>query len=359
MELTSPYDNITPESLKSEILADIAADNQAVDIREGAYTNTVVSGVAYRMYAGYQHMKQLLYAAFPTAESGEFIDRAADSVGMTRKPAEKATVQLTFTGDVGTNVPVGTVCYATESGLRFVTTQEVMLADDSATALAEAVESGAAYNLAAGQINALYVNIDSITGVTNLQAAFGGTDVESDEAFFDRYHQKMTLAPTSNNPDQWILWALEVPGVAFAHCIPVWAGAGTVKVIVAGPDKAPVDDDVVAACQEHLEGKRIISTQVTAVSARHLEVDLIGQIVLGAGYTCDEIQEQLTQLANNMLAQVSFGQETVVPYSKFLACLLQCDGVDDYIQFEVNGTTDGLHIGADETWSAGIVLIEE
>ena len=121
MDLTSPYDNITPESLKSEILADIRQHSE-VDVQEGAFANVLVSGVAYKQFEAYQLMRQLLYAAFPDATAGEFIDRAAEAAGLERKPATKAEAEVTFTGADGTVVPTWTVVYASVSGLRFQTT---------------------------------------------------------------------------------------------------------------------------------------------------------------------------------------------------------------------------------------------
>ncbi len=356
MDLTSPYDNITPESLKAEILTDISQHSD-VDVQEGAFANVLVSGVAYKVFAVYQQMRQLLHAAFPDATAGEFIDRAAAGVGLERKEATQAEVDITFTGEDGTDVPAGTVVYASVSGLRFQTTADTTLVDGRATAPAQAAAGGKEYNVSSGEIDTMYVNVAGITGVTNLQAAAGGTDVESDEAFWHRYHTKMTLQPTSNNPDQYVIWALEVPGVAFAKCIPVWNGANTVKVIIAGEGREPVEPDMLQNCIEHLESKRVISTEVTVVSAAARSINLTAEISLGEGYTTQAVAEQFTQLVNEMLVGVPFGQQVTIPYSKFLSCLLRCDGVNDYSTMLVDGGTAAVVIEADQTCSAGTVTV--
>lgn len=358
MDLTSPYDNITPETLKAEMLTDISQHSD-VDVQEGAFANVLVSGVAYTMFAAYQQMRQLLYAAFPDATAGEFIDRAAQAVALERKDATLAETEVTFTGEDGTLVPAGTVVYASVSGLRFQTTADTTIANGSATAPAQAAAGGKEYNVAAGEIDTMYVNVAGITAVTNLQAAAGGTDAESDEAFWLRYHTKMTLRPTSNNPDQYVLWALEVPGAAFAKCIPVWNGAGTVKVIIAGEGREPVDPDVLQACVDHLESQRVISTEVTVVSVSARSVDLTAEIVLAEGHTTQSVAEQFTQLVNELLAGLPFGQPATIPYSKFLSCLLRCDGVDDYTSLLVDGGTDAVVIDSEQTCSAGTVTVTD
>ena len=356
MDLTSPYDSITPESLKAEILADINT-NDGVDVQEGAFANTIVSGVAYKMFAAYQLMRQLLYAAFPDATAGEFIDKAAASVGLKRKEAATATVELTFTGEDGAFIPAQTVVYASASGLSFRTTAETTIAGGRAVAPAKAADGGAEYNVSAGEIDKMYVNVAEVVGVTNLQAAVGGTDAESDEALWQRYHTKMTLQPTSDNPDQYIIWALEVPGIAWAQCIPVWNGAGTVKVIVAGEGREPVDPDVLQDCIDYLAAKRVIGTDVTVVSVAERSIDLSAKIKLAAGYELEAVTAQFTQLVNERLAQVPFGVAATVPYSKILSCLLQCDGVDDYTMLSVDGGTAALEITAEQTCRVGTAAV--
>ena len=355
MDLTSPYDNITPESLKAEVLADIKA--AGIDVQEGSFANVLVSGVAYKMFAGYQQMRQLLYAAFPDATAGEFIDKAAAAVGLKRKEAAAATAEITFTGEDGAFIPAQTVVYASASGLSFRTTESTTIVDGRAVAPAQATDGGAEYNVGAGEIDRMYVNVAEVASVTNLQAAVGGTNPESDEALWQRYHTKMTLQPTSDNPDQYIIWALEVPGIAWAQCIPVWNGAGTVKVIVAGEGREPVDPDVLQDCIDHLAAKRVIGADVTVVSVAERSVDLAAKIKLADGYELEAVTEQFTRLVNERFAQVPFGVAVTIPYSKILSCLLQCDGVDDYTTLSVDGGTAALEITTEQTCRVGTAAV--
>ena len=356
MDLTSPYDNITPESLKTEILSDIR-QHSGVDVQEGSFANVLVSGVAYKLFAGYQQMRQLLYAAFPDAAAGEFIDKAAAAVGMERKEATSATVEVVFTGTEGALIPAQTVVYASASGLCFRTTADAAITGGNATALAQAVSGGAEYNVAAGEIDTMYVNVVGVTGVTNLQAAEGGTDEEDDEALWQRYHTRMTLQPTSANPGQYIIWALEVPGVAWAQCIPVWNGAGTVKVVIAGEGRMPVEPDVLQDCIDYLAEKQVIGAETTVVSVAARTVDLDAEVELTEGYTMEAVSAQFAQLVNDLFGQVPFGSPTKIPYSKILSCLLRCDGVNDYSVLQVDGGTDAVEITAEQTCSVGTVTV--
>lgn len=356
MDLTSPYDTITPESLKAEILADIQ-QHSGVDVQEGSFANVLISGVAYKMFAGYQQMRQLVYAAFPDATAGEFIDKAAAAVGLKRKEAAVATVEITFTGEDGTFIPAGTVLYASVSGLRFRTTADTTVVGGRAVAPAQAADGGAEYNVAAGELDTMHVNVAGVASVTNLQAAAGGTDTESDEALWQRYHTKMTLQPTSDNPDQYVIWALEVPGIAWARCIPVWNGAGTVKVIVAGEGRQPVDPPVLQECIDHLAAKRVIGADITVVSVVERSVDLTAEISLADGCAPEAVAAQFAQLVNERFNRVTFGSAVTIPYSKILSCLLQCDGVDDYTSLLVDGGTAAIEVTAEQICRVGTVAV--
>lgn len=357
MNATSPYENITPESLKAEILADITAQDADVSTREGSFANTLVSGAAYQIYQTYQRMNEALIAAFPDETSGAYIDKAAAQIGMSRIPGTKAEVTVSFAGADGTVIPAGTVLYASGSGLRFVTVAHAVISDGAAQADAQAAEEGVRYNLKAGEINSMYVNVAGVDSVTNPQAALGGTDEESDADFYARYHAMKTRPVSSGNKNQYILWALETPGVAYAQCIPVWNGAGTVKVVIAGSDRGAVGDDVVAACREHIKAELFAGVELTVVSVETRMLTLEAEVTLAAGYTAEQVAEQWEQLVCELLDEQPFGEAAIIPYSKFLGRLLQCDGVDDYSAMTVDGGTQAVPIGAEEAAAVASVAV--
>ena len=60
-----------------------------------------------------------------------------------------------------------------------------------------------------------------------------------------------------------------------------------------------------------------------------------------------------------MLSAQTFGQDVTIPYSRFLACLLQCSGVADYSSFTVNGGTAAVSVSAEAVPVVGTVNIIE
>ena len=90
MTATSPYDELTPESIKASMLSDLTAKGVDVSIREGSYANTLVSVAAYQLFKMYQQFPSLLHMAFPDETSGEYIDKNAAQIGMVRAAGKKS-----------------------------------------------------------------------------------------------------------------------------------------------------------------------------------------------------------------------------------------------------------------------------
>ena len=51
--------------------------------------------------------------------------------------------------------------------------------------------------------------------------------------------------------------------------IPLWNGAGTVKIVIVDADNRPADSELISKVKEHIEENRPIGAEVT-VSVRHL-----------------------------------------------------------------------------------------
>ena len=123
----SPFESMTPESIKSEMLGRVINAGVDVDAREGSYANVLLSEAAYVMWKYGQTLNGFIDILFPSANSGRYLDLHAAQIGMTRQPGAKAEVTVTFSGVDGTKIPSGTVV-CTPSALRFLTTEEVTIA---------------------------------------------------------------------------------------------------------------------------------------------------------------------------------------------------------------------------------------
>ena len=350
------YESYTPERLKAEMLEILSG---TVETREGSYANTLVSPVAYQLYKIYQLMPLIKLMAFPDETAGEFIDLRARDFGIKRVLGTKATVTLQFTTPMTSNapnVPAGTVA-GTEDGLQFVTLEDAAFTDQVALVEAEAVDIGRQYNVEPNTITVMAVNIAGVSAVTNPEAAVGGTDDEKDAALLQRYHDHLQRPISSGNKNHYAAWAKEVEGISHAETVSLWNGPGTVKVIVAGPDKDPVDETIIANCAAHIEQERPIGASVTVVTVAEKAVDVVASVTLIAGHTTDEVAEELTAALGGLMASFPFGTSNLLRYSRSLALLLDCEGVEEYHSFTLNGGTANITAEAEETLVVGTVTV--
>lgn len=343
-EERSPFLSVTPESLKAEMLARVNAAGADVDTREGSYANILLSEAAYEMWKYGQTLNGLLDILFPGPESGDYLDMHAAQIGMTRRGGTKARAAVTFTGIDGTEIPAGTIV-CTRDARRFRVLEAAVISDGAVYEVeCEAEEAGAAGNVPAGTITQMAVNVPGVTMLTNETAGTGGADEESDADLWARYHERRAKPISAGNANHYEMWAKETPGVSFARCVPLWNGNGTVKVIVAGTEREALDEDIVSACAAHIEEERPIGAAVTVTTVETLEISLSAEVTLEEGYTAALVQAELSEAAAAMLAALPFAAAQTVPYSRFLACLLQCAGVADYAECDVNGAPEAVEI---------------
>ena len=271
------FESYTVEKIKADIKARLTVSN--LDTREGSFTDDQISAVAVELWKVYQSLDAIVPIAYVDETSGDYIDLRCGEFGITRKAGTKATATLAITGTNGTVIPAGKV-FVTADGYQFTVDADATIIGGAASVKVTAVEVGAAYNVAAGAIAGQLQNLVGVDSVSNAAAATGGADSEADAALVGRLSNFLQNTATSGNSAHYVQWALEVAGVGAAKVTPLWNGAGTVKVLVVGSDRGPVDGTIVAACAEHIEANRPIGATVTVLSASGLSVNVSAAITV-------------------------------------------------------------------------------
>ncbi|EHL05065.1 baseplate J-like protein [Desulfitobacterium hafniense DP7] len=344
------FETITPESIKENILNEL----ELVDVREGSYTNNLVSPTALAIWKLYDSLNALIPMVYVDETSGVYIDKKAAHYGITRKTGTKATAALHFTGVDGKVVPKGTV-FLTSDGLEFVTESAVTITAGAASTTAIAAEVGEAYNVPGGSITQQIVSISGLTGVTS-DAAVGGTDPESNKSLVERLYAYLRKPATSGNVYHYEQWALAVDGVGGVKVAPLWNGPGTVKVLIVSPAKAPVDQEVVTRCTDHIQQNRPIGATVTVESASALTINVEATITIESTTTKSAVKEAFANNLNAYLQSIAFEKYELI-YNRLAFMLLDIEGVIDYADLTVNGGTSNIAIAANEVPVAGTVVI--
>lgn len=321
---------------------------------------------------------ELEYAMDKIAEKAA--TRHLQTCGIQRRLGRKAQVILTFTLTANLNQFVLSAGYMVtgENGLEFFTDTDVVAQNTSAfTVTATAKEVGTRYNVAAYTLNTLSQSRAFLASVTNVEAAKGGLDAETeDEAKARGYQAIRRKKGVLISADDFEQAAIEVLGVgAVARAIPLLTPdrqskkAGYVHVFCLNSDLEPLN----AAQENDLE--QILNAQIPAIIGSPiktiasgvavssiellgLEVNAIATLTPG-----DNPERRAAAIYRDLVEFLRPGRlplgETVVLYS--LMSVVQNAGVRDVQSVNINvATYDALTQSVSvETFYSNIPLPSE
>ncbi len=358
----------TEEAIRQRMLDSLPSD---LDKSEGSFLWDALSPAAIELALAAIWAQQVLERGFASTTFGAYLDLRCEEHGITRRPAVKATGQVTFTGTPGTVIPAGTQVSTASSeaapAVFFATKSDATIgAGGTVTVDIEAVEAGTSGNVAAGTITMLAQPVAGVTGVSNATATNGGLDEEDDASLLARYLAKVRSPGTSGNKADYINWAMEVPGVGGVQVIPLWNGPGTVKVVLLGTDKKPASQTVVDAVQNYIapvagtgEGRAPIGATVTAAAATAVTVNTAATVVLDGTRTLAEVTADYEAALDQHYAEIAFSDDPTVRYSIAGSLLLSIKGITDYSNLTLNGGTSNITINPGEVAVRGTVTLSE
>lgn len=235
---------------------------------------------------------------FDTAEA-EYLERWASIWGVARKPAAAATGDVVFTGVNGAVVPAGAALIRAD-GAEYFTTADANLTGGTATAPVEAVTPGATGNALAGVSLGLTSPVAGVSSTVLVGAAglSGGADVEDDASLRDRFIARIQQPPQGGASNDYVTWALEVPGVTRAWVSPQELGIGTVTVRFVRDDDATIIPDAgeVAAVQAHIDTRRPVTASATVVAPVAVPLDFTIGLTPNTAAAQAAVQAELADL---------------------------------------------------------------
>ncbi|MEW9697936.1 baseplate J/gp47 family protein [Paenibacillus sp. SI8] len=348
------YETQTKATVLQRMLDATASD---IDKRQGALTFDMLSPASIELALAYVELDNVLKFGFADTTYGNYLDMRCGELGVYRKQAVKATGSLSFTGPNGTVIPKGTqVSTGGNSPIYFVTFADATISGGLITVTAEASVGGASGNVAAAKITLVTGNLNGIISVTNALAFAGGTDTESDADLLKRYIERVQKPATSGNANQYLAWAKEMPGVGDAKVYPIWAGNGTVKVVLLDTDKTAPDPSVVTDVAAHINAVRPIGATVTVVGATEVAINVSAVLTLKAGATLAQAQIQILDGLTAYLKSLAF-VDPVVRYTKVANVIGDCAAVADYASLTINSGTANVTISDGNVAILGSVIV--
>lgn len=331
------------QQIMDKMLANVSAD---VDKSEGSYVYDAVAGVGTvleDMYLdmGVQEDRYMIDSAI-----GDDLDAAAAILGVTRKPAAHAKVDLTVT-TVGTvSIPKGSRFYAESEAVFYVSLSDAEITG-SGLVQVECEEAGTIGNVPANTVLNMSDPPAGFESVTNIHPVTNGYDAEGDEEYRQRIYDRARTPATSGNVQHYLNWAREVTGVGDAKVFPLWNGGGTVKVVVVNSNKRAADDELVKVVHDHIEVVRPIGATVTVESAREKAVNISAKLTLDAGASLEQVKAAISASIAEHFRSIVF-KRSIVSYALVGAVFLDTAGVVDYADMTLNGTVSNIPLGENE-----------
>jgi uncharacterized phage protein gp47/JayE len=284
-----------------------------------------LSGAVFQLF-GYQSW--VAKQAHPATCDEEQVLRWADwRLEDGRKPAVAASGFATVTGSTGFPVDAGTV-YQSTDGRRYVVQVAATLVDGSAQLQLKAEDVGPGGNIDAGQLTAvnpvLGVNSTAVIGVDGI---VGGTDQEDIEALRARVRAAFKNPSKVGNAEDFVEWALEVPGVTRAWALPRWMGPGTFGLTFVCDADADIfpNEAKVADVQAYLERKRPITSEVYVFAAQRRDIDLHIMLTPDTAAVRQAVTKALTDLIGD-----EGGAGSLIPVSHIRAAISNAPGETDH-----------------------------
>lgn len=256
----------------------IAKDFSGRLLDGGPVATRSVIAVLARVWAGACHAMHGMLAwmfgqVFVDTAEAEYMERWAADWGMSRKAAAPAAGDLAITGQPGAVIPASTLWIDQATGQQYAQGADAVIpAGGAATARVEAVEAGAAGDLATSAELTLVAPIGGVESraLVTGEGLTGGADEESDQSLRARLLERLRRPPRGGSQADYVRWAKEVPGVTRAWCYPLMLGIGTVGVCVVAddaPDGPFPSAEMLARVREHIEALRPATVKEISVFA--------------------------------------------------------------------------------------------
>ena len=315
--------------------------------------------------------------AFHMWAAGRWLDYHAHDCGLSRHAATYAYGDVEVTTTESVTFPQGFVFSVPSENdvpaIDFETVEEVAVdGAQTVTIRVKAVEAGTYYNVKRDSITIMKNPIRGvdIENITNPAALTGGTEAEDDESLrqrIDDFYAGRGASFVGNKKD-YERWSKEVDGVGYAHCIPLYAGANSVKIVIADSNGDGAVQEILNAVEQHIFGtghddiERLAPigvAQWAVVAPTPIPINISANFKLADGFSVevvtDLIETSLRKLFKSLADDENyFGELRYIEISK---ALLETLGVADFKHLRVNGSLENVLFAEDEMPAVGEITI--
>lgn len=341
----------TQEKIQERINSRLEID---ANLLEGGFSQDIIGSVAFEL-ANIEdtELTQIADKCFvTTAPTMEDLEKCGADYGIPARKASAAIVYLEITGDqfavINQNVK------AVFNNLIY-TVQEYKKINSSGVARVKAKcdTKGVIGNVPANSIDKFLTDYAGLKTVNNPEPAYDGFDDEDIEIYRQRILDYLAEDATNANEAQYEKWAREVIGVQKAVIKSAEVmGPGNVGVFISAID-TEVSEDLKQAVYNHINDVQPINATVIVNSLNYVSVDVAAILVLKEGFEPIDVKDEFETKLKQYLPTV----DKTISYFKISEFLFNCSGVEDVIEYTLNGESTSINIQDTDYPVVGEIII--
>lgn len=359
-ELAQEFENHDYDYFLDQML-DAVPEN--IDKREGSIVYDAVAPAAMVIAQQSLAMANLIRQTYVKTAQDEFLDYRAIEHGMERYPATHTEAKASFFDSDGQPLKTVTV------GDKFASLGEqpifytVTKINEDLTGELVADDVGTIPNYYLGQIIPVTPNDElSFAEITEITAP--SRDAETDDHLRERILKSDAWLAYGGNIADYLDMIRKIHEVGAAQVYPVWAGSGTVKLVIVDNDLMPASADLVKKVKNIIDpedneaqgvGLAPIDHRVTVVAPEALKVNVSIQLKLtdqankvavekGIKDMLDELFSELRKDWDTINAKVGRGYRLSIYRSRILSKIMLIDGVADSHLPKLNGKDEDIQL---------------
>lgn len=341
------YENKTSEVLLEEMMDDIdqlpREEFGELDKQELSLIYMSLAPLSKKLSDAYVQLDQVLKLAFASTSEGEYLEYRTDESGVNKKAAVATVREGIF------NIPV-------EIGKRFfVDDVYYFVSEVGGVTKLTCEEAGTIGNKPS--VGSVLLSLDNIDGLQSAilgEILINGEDTEAEKDLFNRFKDKVSKPSTSANPNHYLQWAKDVPGIRTARVFPCWQGRGTVRVVIVDSNGRAPTLEKAQEVKDYILSQQPFDAEVTVDPATEVTINFVADVNLQAGVEIQLVSDSFLQDIAELFNESAFVLNTV-RYSQTSSMILDQAGVVDYQNFTLNSQTSNIILEDDQIAVPGVV----
>lgn len=207
----------TITEIKEQIISDIeTSTGKTSPLLPISVWNIMATALAGALYLIYKFIDWTRKQIFVNTADYEGLILIGQEYGLFPNVSQEWRGTASITGTNGTNIPIGKIY--TRGNFAYQVTVLATISSGSATLILQSLTSGVGSNLIASDIlTESNPTVGLSSTITIVSITQSGSDEESIENFRNRISLRQKFPPQGGSVNDYIIWTLEVPGIAEAY----------------------------------------------------------------------------------------------------------------------------------------------